>query len=64
MGYFIGLVMGICLGLMWVFITFSPDDLTQINTRCINNKGIEKVVLDVARVNIYCKDGAEFTLKD
>lgn len=64
MGYLIGLALGAFMGVLWMFITISSEDLNQINTVCINNKGVEKVVVDVARTRVYCKDGAEFTLKD
>lgn len=64
MGYFLGLALGAFMGVLWMFITVSPEDLNQINTVCINNKGVEKVFVEVGRIRVYCKDGAEFTLKD
>lgn len=64
MGYFLGVVLGLFTGVLWMFITVSPEELDQINTVCINNEGVEEVFVEVGRIRVYCKDGAEFTLKD
>ena len=64
MGYFLGPALGAFMGVLWTFITVSPEELNQINTVCINNEGVEKVFVEVVRIRVYCKDGAEFTLKD
>lgn len=64
MGYFVGLGLGIAMGLFWAFTTVDAGTLDKLNTVCISNGGFDRAILEVGRNKVYCKDGAEFKLKD
>lgn len=64
MSEFIMLILGVFVGFMWSFTKVEPDQLDSINSSCKINKGIEKVIVDTFRTDVYCKDGAKFRIKD
>lgn len=64
MDYAIGLIGGAVMGVIWTFITLDPTNIDNINSACAVNGGIEKAVVDIMGVRVYCKNGAKFTLED
>ena len=61
--YFLGLFIGIGMGVVWSFSTIDAIELDKVNNTCNSNGGVETVAVDIWKTNVYCKDGAKFTLK-
>lgn len=61
----LGLFFGILFGLTTGFVVVYPDNIININDECVKNAGLDRVIVNViGATQVYCKDGAKFTLKD
>lgn len=64
MGTWIGVVIGAFWMLMVMWFTVDGQDLNKINAACNLNGGVEKFTIEIGRTKVYCKDGAEFRIKE
>lgn len=52
------------IGLVFSIVSIQSSQVEVINKTCNANGGVEKVIATWFYVDVYCKDGAKFTLKD
>ena len=60
-GYFLGVIMVVAVS----FNTLHKEDLEAGLNKCQNNGGLERYISNlVGSPEVFCKDGARFTIKD
>lgn len=65
MGYVLAVLYGIGMGLVFSFSTANQETLDSVNNRCKINGGLEKAIFqNLGPIEITCKDGARFKVKE
>lgn len=65
MGYVLAVIYGFAMALLFTFSTGDQETLDAVNNQCKMNNGLEKAIFQtIGPVEITCKDGARFKLKE
>lgn len=65
MEFALGYLLGLFIAAMTLFSTLHKEDLEAGLNKCQDNGGLEKYISNlVGNPEVFCKDGAVFTLKD
>ncbi len=65
MGHVLAVLYGLGMGLLFSFSTANQETLDTVSSQCKMNGGLEKAIFqNLGPVEITCKDGARFKLKE
>lgn len=65
MGYVLAALYGFAMALLFAFSTANQKTLDEVSSQCSKNNGLEKAIFQTfGPVEITCKDGARFKLKE
>ena len=65
MNYVLAALYGFIMALLFAFSTVNQETLDAVNDQCKVNGGLEKAIFQsFGPVQVNCKDGAKFKLKE